>query len=453
MSTRPFVPKGQDGLLLRSPLTFGFSPHSSIQHPKPIYTKDWDMSYVLGQKHREVLGKCQVPEKLAFYTRHNPHPGRVFHMKGLLDVPICCVEDSTEPRCLLSPPTGQDLWQQAGASPRGNTRYSANINKGLPAVGVVPVTSIWRDELERKTQKAILRAMGETAPPSRASIDSQTGVRKHRYFDELSDEKLLTLLCRILQTDSIPACLAWLSTASETEKSIVLNMIKMAACGELQDSSLFDKRPHTSDSQVRYVWAPENSQQQQNSANNGYNYYNNSDNSNNEDINFPYQSHAWEEKVGGLADPANETAPFKLPENDTIVRTAHQLSRLASRNSSRADGKGGVVKGLMNIKGGTKGRSDGGEIDRLLAQTLNQQNVMAAKIKRQRSASLTLPTPPRAQGKGQKRVRSRSVNADGKREILPPIGPAKASVTKETIQDGGKTSSARLRYTSHWDTT
>ena len=60
----------------------------------------------------------------------------------------------------------------------------------LFVVVAVPVTSIWRDELEKKTQKAILRAMGETAPPSRASIDSQTGVRKHRYFDELSDEKV-----------------------------------------------------------------------------------------------------------------------------------------------------------------------------------------------------------------------------------------------------------------------
>ena len=56
-------------------------------------------------------------------------------MKGLLDVPICCVEDFTEPRYLLSPPTGQQL-ESVFPPPKGNTRYSANIQKGVPAVGI-----------------------------------------------------------------------------------------------------------------------------------------------------------------------------------------------------------------------------------------------------------------------------------------------------------------------------
>lgn len=58
-------------------------------------------------------------------------------------------------------------------------------------VFAVPVTAMWRDELEKKTQKAILRAMGEVTPPSRASLDSQMGTRKERYFDHLHDEKVL----------------------------------------------------------------------------------------------------------------------------------------------------------------------------------------------------------------------------------------------------------------------
>lgn len=29
----------------------------------------------------------------SFFTRHNPHPSRVRHIKGLLDVPICAVND------------------------------------------------------------------------------------------------------------------------------------------------------------------------------------------------------------------------------------------------------------------------------------------------------------------------------------------------------------------------
>ena len=59
---------------------------------------------------------------------------RVRHMKGLLDAPICCVEDQVEPRYLLSPPTGQDFGTPF--RPKGSTRYSANVNKGIPAVGV-----------------------------------------------------------------------------------------------------------------------------------------------------------------------------------------------------------------------------------------------------------------------------------------------------------------------------
>lgn len=34
----PFVPKGQEGLLLRSPLMYGFSPPKDFLHPKSIYT-------------------------------------------------------------------------------------------------------------------------------------------------------------------------------------------------------------------------------------------------------------------------------------------------------------------------------------------------------------------------------------------------------------------------------
>lgn len=59
---------------------------------------------------------------------------RVCHMKGLLDAPICCVEDFTEPRYLLSPPTG--LEYESVFLPKGSTRYSANTNKGVPAIGV-----------------------------------------------------------------------------------------------------------------------------------------------------------------------------------------------------------------------------------------------------------------------------------------------------------------------------
>jgi hypothetical protein len=49
----------------------------------------------------------------------------------------------------------------------------------------------------------------------------------------LDETMLLELLCRILSTDSIPAIQAWLSSAPDSEKDIVMNMLSMAASGEL----------------------------------------------------------------------------------------------------------------------------------------------------------------------------------------------------------------------------
>lgn len=61
--------------------------------------------------------------------------GRVRHMKGLNDIPICFVEDQIQRRFLMSAPSGQDLGP--GYRPPGNTRYSANYRgKGISAVGI-----------------------------------------------------------------------------------------------------------------------------------------------------------------------------------------------------------------------------------------------------------------------------------------------------------------------------
>lgn len=55
------------------------------------------------------------------------------------------------------------------------------------------MTNAWRDELEKKAQGAILRAMGQqpVLGGSRGSLDSQTGMRKEKMFDHLHDEKVI----------------------------------------------------------------------------------------------------------------------------------------------------------------------------------------------------------------------------------------------------------------------
>ena len=55
-------------------------------------------------------------------------------MKGLLDIPICVVEDNIERRILWSAPTGDNF--SIHYRPSGHGRYSANINKHLPAIGI-----------------------------------------------------------------------------------------------------------------------------------------------------------------------------------------------------------------------------------------------------------------------------------------------------------------------------
>lgn len=62
------------------------------------------------------------------------HAGRVRHMKGLNDIPICYVEDQLHRRLLMSAPSGQDLGP--GYRPPGSTRYGANRGKGIAAVGI-----------------------------------------------------------------------------------------------------------------------------------------------------------------------------------------------------------------------------------------------------------------------------------------------------------------------------
>ena len=56
------------------------------------------------------------------------------HIKGLLDLPICMVEDNVERRFLWSPPSGEDYG--GFERPRGSTRYGSNRDKHLPAVGI-----------------------------------------------------------------------------------------------------------------------------------------------------------------------------------------------------------------------------------------------------------------------------------------------------------------------------
>ncbi|CAL1527451.1 unnamed protein product [Lymnaea stagnalis] len=231
----------------------------------------------------------------SFFTRHNPHPTRVRHFKGLLDVPICSVNDDgyfANPRYSMQfPPNSFDstkLKTWRGRIPVNaininsqlhpiNTitgmQYFMGLNsypfreRAIPRVGLVPVTETWRDELANFTKS--LGLDGELSqqpqdkqdvevrprstmyspetgrlipPPSRAM--SRSGSRKGRgqqqfiggNFQHISADPdleniVLVMLCQILQTDDFNAVQAWLCSAGPREKELVMGLVRSAIAG------------------------------------------------------------------------------------------------------------------------------------------------------------------------------------------------------------------------------
>lgn len=209
----------------------------------------------------------------------------------------------------------------------------------------------------------------------------------------------------------------------------------MAATGEFDGASAGDHKANP-EQDFRYVWAPGNSQAP----------YSDHDSYLLSDDDFNYEAGEHANKVNqfaaGLQDSDPQpSAPFKFPEHDTVVKTARQLSNLASRQSSRA----GRHLQEMGVPLGNA----------------YHDLTIATKGSRQhsRSASATGSNGPVLMGNVRSkshRPRSRSVNApigrkDNNMEGYPPP-PVRVSVSKENIQTSKPGSArARLRYTSHWD--
>ncbi|XP_074648369.1 protein TBATA-like isoform X2 [Tubulanus polymorphus] len=225
----------------------------------------------------------------SFFTRHNPHPNRVTHIKGLLDIPICAVNDDgymANPRYSLQLPPKQFTPQHR---PRDIPRIPVNaghigktklhpINtvtgmqnwtglqnypwreRAVPRVGLVPVTESWRDELREFTEKALIPPpspekqkprtqdnerhtktqysanTGRLIPPaSRAMSRGRTGTR-HKFRRELEhiieegnmETMVLTMLCQILQVEDLNAVQAWLCSAGDIEKNMALDLVRAA---------------------------------------------------------------------------------------------------------------------------------------------------------------------------------------------------------------------------------
>ncbi|XP_048762455.1 protein TBATA-like isoform X2 [Ostrea edulis] len=256
----------------------------------------------------------------SFFTRHNPHPHRVRHIKGLLDVPICAVNDDgyfSNPKYSLQfPPNAfnnKQMNKWKGQIPVNainvNSRthpintvtglqYFTGLNsypfreKAVPRVGMVPVTEQWRDELQHLTKTLGLdfeevvpkkpQAPGATErprtqysettgriipPPSRAMSRGRTVSRQggDKYYGNLQhiaaepdmETMILQMLSQILQTEDINAIQAWLCSAGEREKGVVMDLIR-SAIGSQSEYYQRDVKPDYVDDSNRTKLPPIN---------------------------------------------------------------------------------------------------------------------------------------------------------------------------------------------------
>ncbi|XP_070544383.1 protein TBATA-like isoform X2 [Ptychodera flava] len=300
MPVETFIPSTNEPLLVRG--TMGHIPeHNTRTALLPTTRKDFAGS----RPATMASARFGQLSQSAFFARHNPHPARVRHIKGLLDVPICAVHDEgfiSNPRYNLRPNTQESkrLYSYAGRMPvhaisynvhnlnpmMNTNKYPLDIITGLAnypwgfkekasKYGMVPVTDSWKDELRSLTEKAGLglptdikkheesqpkRTSVYSAdtgrllpPPSRAmsrgaSRQQQRKLDLYHHIAAQQDNEALVLemLCQILQTDSVPAVQAWLVSAGQREKDLVLDMIQSALVNE-QDYYQRDNNPEFKD--------------------------------------------------------------------------------------------------------------------------------------------------------------------------------------------------------------
>ncbi|XP_022112211.1 uncharacterized protein LOC110991225 isoform X3 [Acanthaster planci] len=196
-----FTPSNGDPLVVRS--TLGVVPENSPKgHHLPVTRKD----FAGNRPATMASARFGNLSQSAFFARHNPHPGRVRHIKvPLTDLWREELRQLTEKAGLGLP---KEIKEQQEAQPKRTSVYSADTGRLIP-------------------------------PPSRAMSRGFSRQKQrprelfHHIAPEVDQEALvMEMLCQILQTDSINAVQAWLCSAGQREKDLVLDMIRSAISNE-----------------------------------------------------------------------------------------------------------------------------------------------------------------------------------------------------------------------------
>lgn len=224
----------------------------------------------------------------SFFTRHNPHPRRVNHFKGLLDVPICTVNDYDSAKRsyhLEFPPNGyardalnlptecinvnssqypmdtltglhyfhplkklpfgqkQTPQATAAAQKNGAEPWRAELQELAKAAGLTSQAEEPKP-VERKRTSQYSAATGRLIPPPTKGLSRSSSRMKTAQFlaqanatgDILGqanvEDTVMMMLCQILQTDDVQAVQQWLGAAGDNEKGMVQELIKAAMSGK-----------------------------------------------------------------------------------------------------------------------------------------------------------------------------------------------------------------------------
>lgn len=133
-----FTPSGGQPLLVRGTIQENFDDKM------PLTSR-----YAWPRRSESSLSNSSFPNrnsKNPFFARHNPHPQRVRHLKGLLDVPVCTVIDSgveeNVGRYMVCTPTIDQMRQRPLKSSHG-LRLPINADtvvfakeKAVPSIGL-----------------------------------------------------------------------------------------------------------------------------------------------------------------------------------------------------------------------------------------------------------------------------------------------------------------------------
>lgn len=164
-----FTPSGGQPLLVRGTVQENFDDKM------PLTSR-----YAWPRRSESSLSTSSFPNrnsKNPFFARHNPHPQRVRHLKGLLDVPICTVIDYTVCTPTVGTPIIDQMRQRPLRSSQG-LRLPINLDgvkeKAVLSVGLVPITETWREELRKLTEASGIKSKNRytnttsyQVPPSR----------------------------------------------------------------------------------------------------------------------------------------------------------------------------------------------------------------------------------------------------------------------------------------------